>query len=287
MMICAGAAGHLSGGFKAYYMEHRAQADEAVFLSYLDYYSSPELVEAYRRGTCFIATGGRISTFQSAPCLGVSDTQPNILVLGDSHAAHFVNALSVEFPEGNFLQANASNCRPLLPAEGDALCMEMMNYVIDEFLPSQGKLEAIILSARWGDDDWRRFGETVAGMKRYANQIIIFGPTVEYPAELPLLLARLKRSSDAPIERLRLGKDDRFALDLMMKSAAESTDAIYVSVIDTLCDEKDCLAVTENGVPVAWDAAHFTPEGELLVVSRMQSLHNYFANVAPSATSSR
>ena len=278
LLFSLGLAGHFSSGFKSYYLKHRSTPQQAVFLSYLDFYQSEELRAANKQGVCYVVAPARdFSAYDKGRCLSLSAEDPNVLLIGDSHSAHFIYALESVFTNVNFLQASASNCRPHWPFGGDALCKSLMTTVFDDALPVRPKLDAIILSAYWDKDDPGRMKQTIEFMSLFADRVIIIGPNISYPEELPLMLAVSSRLVDAPIERLSLGNPDRFDLDREMRKEVESTGGVYVSIAEALCQDRECQVVVEGSIPMLWDRTHFTPEGAVWAVSHMTSLKSSFS----------
>ena len=59
----------------------------------------------------------------------------NILIVGDSHAAHLIWGLSFSYPDSNVLQATATGCRPYIGSYGVKKCIDLVNYTFNDFLP--------------------------------------------------------------------------------------------------------------------------------------------------------
>jgi SGNH domain (fused to AT3 domains) len=77
----------------------------------------------------------------------------NVLIIGDSHAAHLWSGLQESYPTVIFLQANVVASIPIIGAAGDdPRCTGMMKFIYEKFLP-RTHLDGIIISARWKSDD--------------------------------------------------------------------------------------------------------------------------------------
>src|SRR5262249_17443149 len=64
-----------------------------------------------RSGVCFLTTGySDQSLFRNDLCLALRPDRKNVLVMGDSHAAHLWMGLHEARPDINFMQATASGC---------------------------------------------------------------------------------------------------------------------------------------------------------------------------------
>ena len=91
----------------------------------LAYYPQNGLSEGYWGMGCF-ASAQLASIYPS--CFAQSSSKPNYLLIGDSHAAHLWYGLSTVFPNINFSQATASECKPLLTSRtsSDAFCRNLL-----------------------------------------------------------------------------------------------------------------------------------------------------------------
>jgi hypothetical protein len=105
-------------------------ADEMaeVALKYLKY-------KPYVGGSCFLSGGfDDTSLFQKDVCLKLVPGRRNVLIVGDSHAAHFVSAFKALHPELDVLQATASGCEALRKGSGPKRCTQLYGYIFDDFL---------------------------------------------------------------------------------------------------------------------------------------------------------
>lgn len=220
-----------------------------------------------RAGQCLLTTHDRFATFDRDHCLRLSPDQPNVLLLGDSHAAHFYRGLSA-LPGINLLQANASGCRPVADPVGEARCTALMRYVTDDFLPKH-HVDTVILSALWRDDDWPALQRQIALLRQYVDQVVVFGPIPEYNHPLPRLLAEaLYRHDPAIVDRDRVAARQR--LDAMLAARIPATGARYISTYRALCPADRCTLWTDDGNPIQFDYGHLTARGSRLMVERMR-----------------
>ena len=168
--------------------------------AYGDYAASAEWRYQYRRGPCFAGEG---EVFRAERCLIPSTTRPNVLVLGDSHAAQFWRAVSPALPEAHVVQATASGCRPVLPVVGAPRCTDMVRHVLGPAL-QQHRPQLVVIGGRWRLGDVAGAERTVAYLRRRGLRVVVIGPTVEYHGDFSQLLARAMLSRDfAGLDRLR------------------------------------------------------------------------------------
>jgi peptidoglycan/LPS O-acetylase OafA/YrhL len=241
----------------------------------LDDYNSYDYRPLYRYGSCFAPAGG---TFDDA-CLTIVAGKTNVLLWGDSLAAHYFHGLrqAANAHPPNLLQATEPACMPTLNAagQGTASCrgfaVQMLGFFADR------KPDLVIMSA-----DWLEYARpprfegmiadirnTIARLNASGIRVVLLGPAVQFRSRLPSMLARATlRDVAARADDLVL--PDIFTLDRMMQAALPKADGFsYVSVVDAICPERRCPLTIEGGIPLSWDHAHLTAEGSVYVMSRL------------------
>ena len=226
---------------------------------------------AYRRGTCF-AVGQRM-VFAASRCLATpapaAHPLPDLLVLGDSHAAHLWPGLARHRDRFNVLQATHTGCRPLLyPAPGDA-CQAMMRAMLGPWLASH-RPALVLLAARWQPGDLPLLQSTLADPVVRAADPVVIGPVPQYPAGLPrlLVMADARQAPDLPAR----SRDPQVAeTDLALRRLTARMGVRYVSMADLLCNGSTCETWAAPGVPLQFDYGHFTVAGSALAADRLLS----------------
>lgn len=261
-------------------------ADVARFDGYRDYQSTPEGLKVTSAGGCMLYDGkpGGFSGFDRDLCLPSQTDQPNVLVMGDSHAAHLMLALTEKFPQANVQRAAAAHCVPVIGTPNfshDHYCAQLMRYLFDEFIPEQ-KPDAVILSARWHDNDIAPLQATVAALRKSVKSVVILGPTVEYATPLPLILGRAAwvGAGDANGHR-RQGPCD---LDTRMRDISWPQGVTYISMIDIICPPSGCRTTTADGAPYNFDYGHYTLPASREVAEALKRLQTLI--IAPSSSAS-
>ena len=250
-----------SGGWSERYSP--VQIATAAYLDYDD-------AQIYRRGTCFIDSHNQsASEFDKQACATLVANKPNVLLLGDSHAAHLWRAYADTYPEINLLQASISGCKPVVGSRGEVPCVELITAMLDGFIPKT-KLDAVILSARWVDDDIPSILQTIKRIKPYAKTVYVFGPIVTYDEGLPRLLAQAETRGPQIIDDARMKEVQQVDMDLAIAIPPEA--ARYLSIYEMLCPAgEQCTTRTTDGIPVQWDYGHLTYEGGLYLASAMRT----------------
>lgn len=234
--------------------------------SYLDYDEAAQ----FRTGDCFIESGHEFRDFNKKLCLGHDATKKDIVLIGDSHAAHLYYGLTSALPGVTILQATASGCRPTLThnANDSKRCTDLMDYMFRVYLEANHP-DLILFSARWTDSDLDRLAATIDWAKARNIAVGVAGPIVEYDAPLPFLLARSMRDDRAtlPAEH-RLG--DPLARDRKVAAIAARKQVPYASAYRALCDGAACQDRAADGAPLQFDYGHLTMEGSVYVARRFR-----------------
>ena len=242
-----------------------SQADRlAGYLTYDD-------TAAYRRGSCFLfGHKDRLSDFDQAQCLTPARGKPNVLLLGDSHAAHLWSGLQGAFPDANVMQSTSTGCKPVLGAKGEKTCVALMDRALGTFLASS-RPDVIILSARWIESDITDVERTLRALAGSAGQVVVLGPIVEYAMPLPRLLAQVAGGRDPSLLiDARVGSQRR--IDQELSAAVTRAGGSYVSVYQMFCasDAAPCQTMSKD-VPVQWDYGHLTAEGSLALAEKLKA----------------
>ncbi|SEG71243.1 Peptidoglycan/LPS O-acetylase OafA/YrhL, contains acyltransferase and SGNH-hydrolase domains [Methylobacterium sp. 190mf] len=229
-----------------------------------------------KEGSCFLTSSGSdLASYDRRMCLNVLDNKKNILIIGDSLAAHLKYGLDQVFPSYNFMLAAAGSCVPSLRELGDEKCNSLMNFIFKEYIPRM-KLDGVLLSARWNSSDIKNLRELAEYLSRYIKLIIVIGPTVEYDGPLPRLLANsISRIGGIDVDAHRVVQKEQ--VDLELKSGLSDLPVKYVSVHDIICN-RICTTVLANDIPLQFDYGHFTKEGSVYFATQLPK--NLFGGAA-------
>jgi peptidoglycan/LPS O-acetylase OafA/YrhL len=246
------------------------------YASRLEAYDTYDARRLYRIGSCFRQDGGAID---EANCLTPAAGKQNILLWGDSYAAHYYHGLdaAVDRSAVNVLQADQAACMPTISAasQGYASCRDFAASVASYF--ETHKPDIVVMSADWleyarpprFDGMIANLRETISYLNGRGVAVVLLGPSVQFRSRLPQMLVRAYLRHVDPVAN-DFVLPDIFALDRMMKAALPAQDRFsYLSVLDAVCPAQQCPLTIENGVPLAWDHAHLTAEGSAYVVSRL------------------
>ena len=245
-------------------LPNRFPSDVASVSSYYAYRDA----RPFREGQCFITSKNRLADFDRATCLALAPDKPNVLLLGDSHAAHLWTGLRDTWPGINFLQATASGCKPLIGAPGPARCTDLMREMFERFIPTH-HVDAIAIGGYWEAPDVAALEKTVAALKPHADRIVVFGPIPRYDEPLATLLAKaLLRGDLSGVPRHLYGSVD--TLDARLR-AAIAPIATYVSTYDAMCPQTHCRLFAAPGIPMQFDYHHLTPAGADVMMAAIRA----------------
>ena len=259
--VAVGGASIWTAGFAG-----RFSSEVGRYASYLKY--DEDQLDIDRR--CFIQSNERVTDFDPAACVRLSSERPNVLVVGDSQAAHYARALSEVFPEWSVSEIASSGCRPLLNGTGERRCTDMMRVAFSEYI-GHGLFDAVIIAGRWRASEAEVLRHTVEFAALHTQQVIVFGPIIEYDVSLPRLLATTIRDrSDVALQRaLRLVPTR--ATDDALRFALIDAPVHYYSIVSTICPDRSCVIETEDGIPLQHDYGHLTLEGARWLLTKLRT----------------
>jgi peptidoglycan/LPS O-acetylase OafA/YrhL len=267
----------LAAGLGGIYLSQTpSDADRAALQ--LESYNSYDFRPLYRSGRCFSPGGDALD----ASCLALAAGKTNVLLWGDSLAAHYYHGLSktADPLAVNILQATEAACMPTFnaAAQGTASCRSFASQ-IDAFFENHTP-DLVILSADWleyarpprFDGMIADLRQTIAKLNGPGIRVVLLGPAVQFRSRLPSMLMRAHlRGVDARPDDFVL--PDIFALDEKMKAALPGSEKFsYISVVDAICPARQCPLVVDGGIPLSWDHAHLTAEGSVYVVGKLAPL---------------
>lgn len=220
----------------------------------------------FRKGECFLTTQHPdISFFQIDTCIKAEKGKENIVLIGDSHAAHWYSAMNELIGKSQTLsQITASGCKPLLNTQGEKWCTDLMTLAFEDVLQN-GAISTVILSARWKKKHLQPLLSTIEELQSRKIDVIVLGPIIEYSQPLPRLLALSGSVSDI----YSSSKYKKILeIDAEFKSSIMKKEVKYLSILDTACSHKaSCITLVE-GKPLQFDYGHLTEAGARLLLSQ-------------------
>jgi hypothetical protein len=228
----------------------------ARIAAYAGYRGGAEFNYQFGPVECYGAT----RRYDAAHCLVPDPARRNILVVGDSYAAHLWRAVAERFPGDKVMLAGSGGCRPLTGAGGLRLCREMFSQVMRDAVAAH-RVQAVVLAAHWlGGREMSLLEPTIREIQAQGVAVTVIGPVAGYRTLAPRVAAMaVLRNDPASADRQRLPNLARF--DSRMRALAESAGAHYYSLYDQECPAKRCRLLTRDGAPFHFDEAHLTLSG--------------------------
>jgi peptidoglycan/LPS O-acetylase OafA/YrhL len=287
VVICAG--GFAAQGFPTRY----AQAEQRMLR-----YTIANMGPLYREHTCFLEPQESFASYDISACLTPVAGRINILLMGDSTAAHLSPALRkyLDPQRYNLLQLNSGNCPPFVGFTRPSL--QNCDQVNASFarMVTEHRVEAVILSGHWSlylesiepasrerpatsgfDRPFDvRLNATLSATHNAGIPVLLLGPSLEFPAPLATTLVRLQQTHVPIGNHLRV-IPWAYRADTRVRQLAAGFDNVqFVSVLDTLCSNGDCPLKVDAESPIVWDTLHMTPEGSTYVIDRLKPELNSF-----------
>jgi peptidoglycan/LPS O-acetylase OafA/YrhL len=251
-------------------------------------YDGQKMEAIFHQRGCFIEPNDPVSDLNTADCLKFASDRQNVLLVGDSTAAHYYSALGDFLPPEryNLLQLTSGGCAPFIdiPQDVSKNCNQV-NALLRDLLKDR-RLSGVVLSANWsyyaqlGIFD-AGLGATLSAAENAGIPTLLFGPSLEFPAPLATTLVKYELYH-LPVGNMFKPTEAAFAADDRLRGLARSYQNIqFISVLKTVCDEDNCPLKADPETPIVWDSIHLTPEGSRYVVQKMKpALDSFFSKLA-------
>ncbi|GAA3945627.1 acyltransferase family protein [Chitinophaga oryziterrae] len=242
-----------------------------------------EMDAQFSTGKCFVNTNEDARKFRSAPCLCLSDSIKNILLIGDSHAAQLSSSLREVFSGMNIQlsQATASGCLPILPISGQSRCKDVINYVYYDYISKHAsQINGVIICANWIDshDDnatlVNNIKATLQLLDKYHIKAIIIGQNETYTMPYPYIAA-WEYQLNIKLARKYVKPRSALVNDFLKYKLPSQYIDIYNS--DSL------PGISATGTPYMLDDHHVTHYGADLLIKKIlsnQIAHAFLDSVA-------
>jgi len=239
-----------------------------------DSYRSTQLAEWHQkslRTQCWIDHRESLAAIVDT-CITFEKNKPNILLLGDSHAAHLLPGLKSNFPNLNISLLAVDSCAlAKRPPNQRPACNELSEWVDEADLH---RFDAILFSSR----------NLPAGIPKQTMQLIdkmasesklyLFGPSLYFEPNMPTLYPTLR----GKFTKEEIGKkfeealsQDQFNKDKTFKKQFSlNADINYVSMIDIMCSNGTCEFWDKEGWPILIDNSHMSVEASDMFMSRFK-----------------
>ncbi len=223
-----------------------------------------------RDEACLPAPGGPLTQWP-AGCIEPSATQPNWLLMGDSHGNHLWYGLHQALPGVNLMQATVSNCRMTrLPGPvSTEQCRRLAKILYTDVLINRPP-DRVILSGHWHPGDEAGVEDTLIWLKGRGIDTVLIGPAPSYEQSLPRLLALAEHLHD-PTLAYRRRRKDADQMDAALAAVAARQGVPYLSIMKSLCPGGVCRTLAPDGRPMEYDAGHFSRSGSIWIGQQLMT----------------
>ncbi len=241
----------------------------------LTHYKVSDPKNSWRAGTCHLLPKQDYTFFHACEALAVKNDKKNLLLWGDSHAAHLYSGYNAYFGQTfNINQRTASSCPPILNMEinGSPYCKKINDYIFESM--KLNKPDKVVLAANWVAYDWKKIEGTINELRAIGiTDIDLVGPVPHWIDTLPkqlYLYYKSDRYHRIP-KRMKFGLEPANAeLDAELSDLSGDLKVNYISPVKILCNMDGCITMLgETGDTLtAFDAAHLTEMGSRYLVSQ-------------------
>jgi hypothetical protein len=223
-------------------------------------------VEDWGGSACFNQNVSNLGIWDSERCHRTSGTSGNVLVWGDSFAAHYMPGIlaNAELLNANIYQYTFAGCPPIIAYFSLArrACSEFNSRALQ--IINDYDIDMVVLSARWSDVKGGKLGrlqETIDAIKAQGVQVAVIGPSPQFPAEVQRLDYVLGNSLLLSEVKAEMTKADHVRDAVMLASKG----AIFIDPLAFLCHET-CTYRDDQDFLYA-DYGHFSKYGATIAVN--------------------
>ncbi|TIX26095.1 acyltransferase family protein [Mesorhizobium sp.] len=254
-LLCAGGlAGALSNGFPQ---------------RFPDFSTERIRVGDWRNGVCFYEGGTRIEDWNLADCTRTTGFATNVLLWGDSFAAHYVSGLepNAQKIQANVIQYTYAGCPPDLTYFSYArpACTRFNERALS--IIHDANIQAVILSGRWTDYQARGFGglqKTIDRLREMGVKVYTVGQSPEFIADVQKIAFFAKREHVGTTAWPMAMDPDINARVLPFTKGAD-----FIDPLTYLCDSAGCsYADAKTKQFLYFDYGHFSSAGATLAISK-------------------
>lgn len=223
-----------------------------------------DLKQLFLQGSCFLDPDQSPASFALQTCL--PGRRPEVILWGDSHAAHHFDGLKRELDAAGYSLGmfGASACPPIVgrAVDGRPFCKDINDYVLA--LIKSRKPDLVVLSALWKPFVMDGLEKTLGMLVQNDISVVVLGNTPIFEESVPIYLSRPVRG--------RIKVSDRSAAEVAMRAMLETRkikNVRYISLQQVACPSGRCALVDKSGHPYYFDEGHLTQEGSRWIAGRI------------------
>jgi peptidoglycan/LPS O-acetylase OafA/YrhL len=227
-------------------------------------------------GSCFNEGSSPIENWTLQRCTRTNGFSENVLLWGDSFAAHYVSGLgsNVDRLRANIVQYTYAGCPPILSYFSYARpnCTRFNRRALAVI--QEAHIKTVILSARWTDYEARGFGglhDTIATLTGLGVKVYVIGQSPQFPTDVQKIRFFARRSHQS---------DDSWpmAMDIHINDRLRpfADGATFIDPLSFLCRGERCAYANSQGF-LYFDYGHLSQLGAI------EAVRSYWPRFAETA----
>ncbi|MEI9420514.1 acyltransferase family protein [Mesorhizobium sp. Cs1299R1N1] len=234
-----------------------------------DFSTQRIVVDDWRNGVCFNEGTSRIENWNLADCTRTHGFPTNVLLWGDSFAAHYVSGLEANAQkiQANVIQYTYAGCPPNLSYFSYArpTCTRFNERALS--IIRDDNIQAVILSGRWTDYQARGFDglqTTIDRLRDMGVKVYVIGQSPEFIADVQKVAFFAKHEGAANTSwPMAMDPDINKQVQLFAKGAT------FIDPLTYLCDAIGCSYEDATSKQFLYfDYGHFSSAGATLAISK-------------------
>lgn len=237
---------------------------------------------AYRRGTCFIDYHQDIEVLQQNDCVKAPLQKQQIILGGDSMAAHYYLALKdfAAHMDLQLSQINGTSCRPYQHANMSTRCQKLLK-MLQQTLALAPEGSFVVISAKWQkefktDENFQHnIRQLIERAARSSARVIFIGQIPTYavsPNEAKLRLEMMDENVEPGLK-----PDDTYRpVNTLLRTSIDAQNMrgnlVFIDPVAGLCSGSGCNTFSAKGVPLYIDQGHLTPTGAKAALTELSEL---------------
>lgn len=224
--------------------------------------------QAWSVGVCLLVNGQSVSDWSPDACTIGEGAGPDVLLFGDSFAAHYVPGLKAASSgaDARVIEYAMEGCPPTLASDspGSESCHTFREHVLD--IVDHMDIKHVIIASSWleyGTEASSEIESTLTALKAAGVDVTLIGQSPNFHIPPYLILAR-----SVPPNTLDAGlplSAQARAMNRRLSAIAARAGVHFIDPTVTLCPEGQCR-VRAAGEDLYLDYGHFTPAGSVRAV---------------------
>lgn len=252
------------------------KSDEVVYVNkYHRTNYKKHLKDAYSLQCDFFDESSQTAKTNDIPETCINNGNGGIFIWGDSHAQALSYGIRKVFKNININQVTSSSCRPLIKndvktsGEFKKSCDRSNEFARKSILKINPE---VIILAQKIDHDENKYNEILSyvASNKLRSKVLLVGPVPQWEPSLPNTIAKRHFNKTNKIFSDASFVNEVFVVNKKLHHEYDHTELKHVSLVDYLCDERNCLAkVDDENTPLVWDYGHLSLEGSVYVANRI------------------